>query len=178
MPIITSECPFKPLIDDSYTRVISRSSNGSRQDYVDYTLAQSVDPARCIAIINNGTGHYYSMGGRAHSIGFLAEIPDQDTLRLWVGGAAVHDLQDYTYNIPIIIYKFGLTPKRIETVMTTGNAIGGESVSLSSSVNLSKSAIFGAAAGSLNWIDSDCNWDDNDSISFNYTIGCIVVEFY
>ena len=179
MPLITKSIPMKPLIDDTYTRIVSLNSNNTRQDYQDFILASSVDPERCAASVDDGLRHYRGDLGN-YGLGFLAEIINADTLRLWVGGRAEHDtLSNYTFDLNIIIYEFGRKPKRIETVKTTGNAFATtpETVMLSSPVDLSKSVILNAAAGGLLYRVGICDWIDNQSLAMRYTIGCNVVEF-
>ena len=80
--------------------------------------------------------------------------------------------------MPIIIYEFGVTPKRIETIIATNNAVSVNlDVSLSSPADRSKSVIFNSAAASLTYHETDCVWKDDSHLTFNWSVGCTVVEF-
>lgn len=176
MPLIRSSIPMKPLIDDTYTRVVTLNSSTARQDYVDYTLPQSIDPTKCIAVINRKIGWYLSTSQRAYGIGLLAELTGANNLRLWVGGSAKSDTAGYySFDIPIVIYQLGMRPKRIETIMSAANGAD-ESISLSSSVDLSRSVIIGGSVGQINF-GGTCYFNNSNSVFLDYSIGCLVVEF-
>lgn len=176
MPLVRSAFPLKPLIDDTYTRVVSLNSSAARQDYVDYTLSQSVDPAKCVAVVNRKIGFYLSTSHTNYSLGLLAELINANTMRLWVGGKAIHSGgKTYSFQVPVVIYEFGRKPKRIETVRSAANGVN-ESVSLSSAVDLSKSVIIGGSVGQLHYLGL-CYFQSANAVFLYESIGCVVVEF-
>ena len=169
---------MKLILEDNYTFVLSHSSSASRQTYTDYTLAQSVEADRCVAVVECHIGYWYSNSQRAYGLGVLAELTSNTNLRIWMGGISKHDtVSTFTFTIPVTIYRFESKPRRIETVMTTNNGYpSAQSVALSSAVDRSKTVVFNNASAGRLWYTQTFSWDDSDSITFTDAIGCIVVE--
>lgn len=179
MPLIRS-FGIKPIIEDVYTRNVTFNSSENRQDYQDYILGETIEADRCVAVVEAHPGYWIHDSQKNYGIGFLAELTSNTNLRLWAGGRAIsdHGGSYFTFNVPITIYRFDSRPRRIETVMTTNNAIPSvQSVTLSSAVDRSRTMVFNRASAGTLWIMSTFSWDDSDSITFHYTLGCIIVEF-